>query len=166
MSYAELQFIKAEILARQGNDPEAKAAVLEAIKAAFEITNVNVESAQYSWGFGYGGAPLTDSDAQDYYDAVIDPLSGEDLLAEIMVQKYLSFHGANGGSVEAFNDVRRLKAEGKNYIVLANPKNGSKFPLRCGYGSSDTTTNPNVQAAFGDGSYVYTENVWWAGGSR
>lgn len=166
LSYAELQFIKAEVLARQKKEAEAKAAALEAISAAFEITNVNVESAQYSWGFAYEGDYLTASDAVDYYDAVIAPKSGDALLGEIMVQKYLSFHGANGGSVEAFNDVRRLKAEGKNYITLANPKNSSKFPLRCGYGSSDTTTNPHVKDAFGDGSYVFTENVWWAGGSR
>lgn len=167
LSYSELQFIKAEILARQGKDEDAKEATLEAITAAFEITNTNIESAEESWGFGYSGPMLTEDDAKEYFNAVIDPLSGENLLAEIMVQKYLSFHGANGGSVEAYNDIRRLKAEGKDYITLANPKNADgKFPLRCGYGSSDTTTNPNVQKAFGDGSYVFTENVWWAGGNR
>ena len=164
LSYSELQFIKAEILARQGKDNEAKQAVLEAVKAAFEITNTNVECAMYSWGFGYAGDFLTDEDAEAYCERVIDPLSGDALLAEIMVQKYIAFHGANGGSVEAYNDIRRLKAEGKDYIKLANPS--QKFPLRAGYGSSDTTTNPNVQAAFGDGSYVFTENVWWAGGNR
>ena len=53
------------------------------------------------------------------------------------------------------------------YITLENPKNATTgFPLRFGYGSSDTTTNPNIKAAFGDGSYVFTENVWWAGGTR
>jgi hypothetical protein len=166
LSYAELQFIKAEVLARMGRTVEAKAATEEAIKAAFEITNVNVESAQNCWGFGYEGDYLSDADAIAYYDAVVAPKTGEAFLAEVMVQKYLSFHGANGGSVEAFNDIRRLKAEGKNYISLANPKNSTKFPLRCGYGSSDTTTNPNVQTAFGDGSYVYKEPVWWAMGTK
>lgn len=164
LSYSELQFIKAEVLARQGKDAEAKEAALEAISAAFEITNINIASAQYSWGFGYEGDYLTDEDAAAYCERVIDPLSGEALLGEIMVQKYISFHGANGGSIEAYNDIRRLKAEKKNFIVLANPN--TKFPLRAGYGSSDTTTNPNVQTAFGDGSYVFTENVWWAGGTR
>ena len=166
ISYAELQFIKAEVLARQSKETEAKEAALEAIKAAFEITNVNVESAQYSWGFGYEGAYLTDADAEAYYNAVVDPKSGDALLGEIMVQKYLSFHGANGGSVEAYNDVRRLKAEGKNYITLANPKNSSKFPQRCIYGSSDTTTNPNVQEAAKDINYVFTQPVWWAMGTK
>lgn len=166
LSYAELCFIKAEVLARQGKDPEAKAAVKEAIEATFDIVNTNVESAMYAWGFTYEGELLDDADADAYYTAVVAPLSGNALLAEIMVQKYLSFHGANGGSLEAYNDVRRLKAAGENYITLANPNNATKFPLRCGYGSSDTTTNPNVQSAFGDGSYVYTEPVWWALGNR
>jgi hypothetical protein len=38
--------------------------------------------------------------------------------------------------------------------------------LRYPYGSEDVTTNVNVRTAYGDGSYVYTENVWWAGGTR
>ena len=55
---------------------------------------------------------------------------------------------------------------GDNFIVLDNPLNPSKFPLRFTYGSDDVTTNENVRNAYGDGSYVYTENVWWAGGTR
>lgn len=51
----------------------------------------------------------------------------------------------------------------KTGIDLKNP---GKFPLRLPYGNDDTTTNPNVQAAYGNGQYVYTENVWWAGGTR
>ena len=119
-----------------------------------------------SWGFEYAGDMLSEDDATAYAESVLGNLDGDKLLAEIMVQKYLSFHGSNGGSVEAYNDVRRLMAEGKSYIKLDNPNNASKFPLRLGYGSSDTTTNPNVKSAFGDGSYVFTENVWWAGGTR
>ena len=66
-------------------------------------------------------------------------------------------------AVEAYNDYRRLKAMGNDFIKLANPL---KFPLRFTYGSEDVTTNENVRSAYGDGSYVYTENVWWAGGTR
>ncbi len=167
LSYAELQFIKAEVLSRKGNDAEAKDAALEALKATFDIVNTNVMSAMYAWGFTYDGDLLDDTAAEDYFNAVVAPLAGDDLLAEIMVQKYLHFHGSNGGSVEAYNDIRRLMASGEDFIELANPKNAAgKFPLRCGYGSSDTTTNPNIQSAFGDGSYVFTEPVWWAGGKR
>ena len=178
LSYAELQFMKAEVLARKGSYTEARAALKNGLAEAFDNVNAMVQSAQKfqdAYGYGvygpfYGGDYLTDSDVNNYVTTVFDPIADADLLAEIMVQKYLFFQNANGGSVQAYNDVRRLMAEGngaENYIVLENPKNAEGlFPLRCGYGSSDTTTNPNVKAAFGDGKYVFTENVWWAGGTR
>ena len=110
--------------------------------------------------------PLTDADAEAYADRILDGLTGEDLLKEVLVQKYIAMYGANGESTEAYNDVRRLKALGEEFIELANPKNSNRFPLRFGYANSDTQANPNVKAAFGDGQYVYKEPVWWAGGSR
>jgi len=56
---------------------------------------------------------------------------------------------------------------GDNVIDLENPRNGENlFPKRFTYGSSDVTTNVNVREAYGDGRYVYSEDVWWAGGSR
>lgn len=175
LSYAEVEFIKAEILARTGDYPSARLELDKAIQATFENVNATVESAQQFpdiYGYGvygpvYAGEYLSAADASDYSARVFGSLADEELLKEIMIQKYLFFHNANGGAVEAYNDVRRLKAAGEDFITLANPKNAAgKFPLRCGYGSSDTTTNPNVQAAFGDGSYVYTEPVWWALGSK
>ena len=80
-----------------------------------------------------------------------------------MIQKYLALWGASGEATETFSDIRRLMALNENFIALKNP---GKYPLRCPYGNSDTTTNPEVKAAYGDGNYVYTEPVWWAGGSR
>lgn len=175
LSYAEVEFIKAEVLARKNRYDDARDALKTALAETFNYVNDAVKSAQKwpdEYGYGvygpfYDGEYLSDDDVQAYVDNVFAPLADNKLLGEIMVQKYLSFRGANGGAIEAFNDIRRLKAKGENFITLANPKNASgKFPLRCGYGSSDTTTNPNVQKAFGDGSYVFTENVWWAGGNR
>ncbi|WDF69273.1 hypothetical protein PQ465_02555 [Sphingobacterium oryzagri] len=84
-------------------------------------------------------------------------------LKEIEIQKYLAFSGASGESTEMYNDIRRWKALGASNVVLENSK---RFPLRLPYGNSETTTNPNVQQAYGNGQYVYTENVWWAGGTR
>ena len=91
------------------------------------------------------------------------PLFDANPLKEVMIQKYLAFWGASGESTETYNDIRRMKALGENFITLANP---NKFPLRCPYGSDDVLANPNVSAAQGDGQFVYSENVWWAGGSR
>lgn len=161
LSFAELQYIKAEALARRGGDPTD--AFEKALRATFDNVNDNVRFAA-SWGFD--GKGISDAHIDSYVTArtaVCD-------LGEILLQKYLYFHNANGGSVEAYNDIRRLMAEGggaESYILLENPNNATKgFPLRFGYGSSDTTTNPHIRAAFGDGSYVFSENVWWAGGNR
>ena len=79
------------------------------------------------------------------------------------LQKYFALWGASGEATESYNDVRRMKGLGENFIELKNP---NSFPLRCPYGNSDTTTNAEVKAAYGNGQYVYSENVWWAGGSR
>ena len=49
-----------------------------------------------------------------------------------------------------------LKSLGEDIYGLQNP---GKFPLRCPYGNDDTTTNPNIQAAYGDGQYVFTETM-------
>lgn len=170
MSYYELQFLKAEALARLGRDAEAKACVKLALEQAFENTEASVQAALASGQLFMPdddeSTPLTAADADEYFERIVEPLNGNDLLAEIMVQKYLAMYGANGESLETYNDIRRMMALGENFVKLENAKNNSKFPLRYSYGSDDTTTNPNVQAAFGNGQYVYSEPVWWAGGSR
>ena len=118
----------------------------------------------------YGGIeepdsdPLTAEDADDYFDNVVAPLFDADPLKETMVQKYIGLWGANGETVETYADIRRLKAEGKDVYGLINP---GKFPLRCPYGQDDIVANPNITKIYTDaGNYVFTENVWWAGGSR
>jgi hypothetical protein len=172
LSYHELLFIKAEALARKG-DRAAESVLKEAVITAIANTERSVEAAlnapalaSYIASQGYFSKPtkpVDESEAATYFDTKVKPLFDANPLKEVMIQKYLAFHGASGESTEAYNDVRRLKALNENFITLANP---NKFPLRAGYGNSDTTTNPNVKAAFGDGQYVYSEPVWWAGGTR
>lgn len=120
-----------------------------------------------------GTCTLSAADVADYFQANVLPLYKSNGLKEVMTQKYLAFFGASGESVEAYCDYRRMLGAGENLIELANPKNAispahptGMFPLRCVYGSGDTTTNPKVYDAYGDGSYVYSEPVWWAGGNR
>ena len=82
-----------------------------------------------------------------------------------MNQKYIAFYEEE--ALEAYSDIRRLEAMGDDVIELKNPYNQTVgFPQRFTYGSADVTTNPNVAAAYGDGKYIYTEKVWWAGGTR
>lgn len=149
LSYHEVQFLKAEAylrLATPDND-KAKEALKKAVVAALSKANTKIDA----------------DDAADYFDNVVEGRFNAKPLEEVMVQKYIAFYEEE--AIEAYNDVRRLKAKGENFIQLSHPE-PNNFPLRFTYGSSDITTNPNVRNAYGDGSYVYTEKVWWAGGSR
>ena len=172
LSYHELLFIKAEVEARKADNNSAKATLQDAIAAAFDNFEVNVSAAQNAPSLlAYGGlddfaqAPLTAADAAAYYTADVDALFTADPLQEILIQKYIAQWGANGEALESYADVRRLKAEGKGAIYsLANP---GKFPLRAPYGQDDVVANPNIKALYTDGgNYVFSEPVWWAGGTR
>ena len=148
LSYHEIEFLKAEAYVRLNNLPAAKDALKKGIIAAFQKANIN----------------LTGDDAEDYFNDEVSALFDASPLSEVMNQKYIAFFEEE--AAEVYNDIRRLKAMGDNVISLANPFNVNRFPLRYSYGSEDVTTNANVREAYGDGNYIYTENVWWAGGSR
>ncbi|WP_270088631.1 SusD/RagB family nutrient-binding outer membrane lipoprotein [Sphingobacterium sp. SYP-B4668] len=170
LSYHELQFLKAEAMQRLGRstaqiEPVLKAAIAAAIvnseksvKAAFDAPTVNANG-----GLTETSAAIAQTDIDAYFADEVKPLFQANPLKEIVIQKYLAFFGASGESTEMYNDIRRWKGLGENLVELKNP---NKFPLRLPYGNSETTTNPNVEAAYGNGTYVYSENVWWAGGTR
>ena len=148
LSYHEIEFLKAEAYVRLNNLPDAEEALENGITAAFQKENIG----------------LTADDAADYFnDRVLSRFNGSPL-SEVMNQKYIAFFEEE--ALEAYNDIRRLKAMGDNVITLNNPFNTNKFPWRYTYGTADVTTNFNVREAYGDGTYVYTEKVWWAGGTR
>lgn len=165
LSYHELQFLKAEALCRLDRTQEAEGALKEGVIAGIVNAKAAIESAEDYLGTDLitVNATLDETVAEDYFDNEVRPLFTANPLKETMIQKYLAFWGASGEATEMFNDIRRWKAEEKEYVTL---KNTRKFPLRCPYGNSDTTTNPEVKAAYGDGQYVYTEPVWWAKGTR
>nr|WP_320118719.1 SusD/RagB family nutrient-binding outer membrane lipoprotein [uncultured Marinifilum sp.] len=150
LSYHEIEFLKAEAYARQNDLVNASASLKKAIVAACAKSNINISQA----------------DAEAYFTDEVEGklLDQNSTTKEVMIQKYIAFFEEE--ALEAYNDIRRLKAMGDDFIDLDNPLNSSKFPLRFAYGSEDVTTNVNVREAYGDGSYVYSENVWWAGGSR
>jgi hypothetical protein len=149
MSYHEVEFLKAEAYVRLNQLDDAEAALKNAVVAAFQKENIG----------------LTAEDAEAYFEASVLPNFNSNALSEVMNQKYIAFFEEE--AVEAYNDYRRLVAQGNDVIQLDNPKNdANQFPQRFTYGNSDVTTNVNVRNAYGDGNYVYTEKVWWAGGSR
>lgn len=166
LSYHELKFIEAEALCRLGGRTnEASLALEEAIVAAFATLNSTIDDGLASWGIE-GSASLSEEAARQYFEDNVKPLFTANSLKETMIQKYLAFFGASGESVEAYSDYRRLKSANENFIELKNPLNSNEFPQRFGYGADDVLANPPIKAAFGDGQYVYTEPVWWAGGTR
>lgn len=165
LSYHELLYLKAEAEARLGNTANAETALKTALSVGFANLSNSITAVGYK-------ALLNDSVSNAYYLASVKPLFDANPVKEIMNQKYLSFVGASGESVEAYNDYRRMLGLEENFVTLENPLNGNplirdgKFPLRFVYGNSDVLANPNVAGLVGDGTYVYTEPVWWAGGTR
>ena len=150
LSKAELYFILAETEQRTGADYNADLAT--AIEASFA---------------DYGSFGVTLASTADQYVASLASKLAADPLKEIMIQKYIS--QCRDEQLETFNDYRRLDANGESgkYVTLTNPNNkNNRLPQRLPYGNSDVVANPNVSQAYGDGMYVFTEKVWWAGGSR
>ena len=162
MSESELYFILAEAQAMLGQD--AKDAFQKAVKS-------NVKE-YFAIGGGVIEESIDDAGIQEYLDN-ITPLFAADPLKEIRIQKYLA--QTRGEVIETYNDMRRIiYTDGKYPVEMKNPNNtssvGNRWPLRLPYGDSDVVSNPNVTAAFGSGNeagmYIFTENVWWAGGNR
>jgi len=156
-SKAEIYFIRAEVKARLGQD--AKADFEEGVKAAIEDVAKASDDA------------ISDEDVTAYL-ANVSALFDANPLSEILVQKYLS--QIRDEQIECYNDIRRCKyVDGSYPVAMTNPKNTqagvNRWPLRIPYGESDVTSNPNVAAAFGSGSeggkYIFTDPVWWAGGT-
>jgi hypothetical protein len=148
LSYHEVEFLKAEAYVRMNDLVNAEEALKKAIAAAFTKVNIG----------------LTEAEAGEYFTASVKAKFDANPLSEVMNQKYIALFEEE--AIEAYNDYRRLKAMGNDVIKLDNPKNANQFPLRFTYGSADVTTNANVRDAYGNGTYVYSENVWWAGGTR
>ena len=147
-SISELYFILAEAQLRTGED------ATEAFQTAVKNSVVEV----YGF-FGEDG-----NAAADEYVATL----GTPTLQTLFEQKYLA--QCVDEQVETYNDLRRLEAMGESYINLTNPNNTqsgvNRFPYRLPYANSSVLANPSIKEAYGDGYYIYSEKIWWAGGNR
>lgn len=152
MSESELYFILAETQLRSGED--ATTAFQTAVEASVTevLTWFSKESASDI-------ATAASTYAQSF--TTID-------LKTVFEQKYVA--QALDEQVETYNDLRRLKAMGEEYVVLTNPKNTqsgiNRYPERLPYGNSGVVSNPNVNAAYGDGTYIYSTKTWINGGGE
>ena len=88
-------------------------------------------------------------------------------LQTLFEQKYIA--QCVDEQVETYNDIRRLKAMGESYITLTNPLNTqsgiNRYPECLPYGNSSVLGNPNINDAYGDGTYIYTNKTWINGGN-
>lgn len=150
MSKSELYFILAEAKMRLGQD--ASADFKTAVEASFK-DYANSDAYPSKTGFVNNGAE---------YAAGL-PVT----LKEIMTQKYLS--QCRDEQIEAYNDIRRCRALGENWIELKNPLNtqgGANFwPERLPYGNSSVVSNPAINEAFNNID-IYKDKVWLFGGSK
>ncbi len=96
---------------------EAKSALKAAITAGFENLENSIIDAADTW-VADGDSDLGADVAEAYFTDEVEPLFDANPLQETMIQKYLAFFGASGESLEAYNDYRRLKGAGENFIVL------------------------------------------------
>lgn len=154
-SKSELYFILAEAKARLGQD--AKADFEIAIKASMEDYAAS------------SGEAIADDEVAEYLAGNTATKFAANPLSEILVQKYIA--QTRDEQLETYNDIRRCRyVDGSYPVAMTNPKNtqanANRWPLRLPYGASDVLSNPNVKAASGDGMYIFTDNVWWAGGNR
>lgn len=149
MSEAELYFILAEAYMRKGNVDDAHMYFNDAVRAAFgDLENI--------YGVDFG--------ADDFLAQWSEGVT----LSDIMAQKYVS--QIRDEQIETYNDLRRCAALGEEHITLTNPYNTqsgiNRWPLRLPYGNSGVISNSNIKAAYGDGSYIFTEKIWLYGGTR
>lgn len=143
-SLHELYFILAECQARSGED------ATEAFQAGVATS---IDEIGSWFGEELGGAEFAAS-----LDATLE---------NIMQQKYLAM--CIDEQVETYNDLRRCKAMGEEWIKLTNPKNTqgglNRWPNMLPYGNGSVSSNPNIAAAFGDGMYIYEKKCWIFGGN-
>ncbi len=93
----------------------------------------------------------------DYFETEVVPrLTEGNELREIMTQKYIAFFDRE--AIQAYNDYRRT-----GYPEMKNPNNATTgFPHRAPYPVSEVSSNPaNVPNV-----NVFTDKVWWAGGTE
>lgn len=161
-SKSELYFILAEAKARLGQD-------------ALSDFNTAVAASIDDYNTASTGVvdPISDNDASAFVASLADRFNAIPL-KEIMIQKYIA--QTRDEQIETYNDMRRcMYSDGLTidtyYVPMTNPNNedGARWPVCLPYGESDVVSNPNVAAAYGSGNeggtYVFTKNVWFAGGS-
>ncbi len=131
ITYTEVEFMKAECLAKTGNDAGAQAALKSAVSASLNE---------------YG---VFDADWFTTFSGEVDALTGNDLYQRIMTEKWVALMY----NFEAYNDWRRTGFP----ALTPNPAAGGKeIPRRFPYATDPITYNPNTPA-----DVTIWDHIWW-----
>ncbi|MCE4565583.1 SusD/RagB family nutrient-binding outer membrane lipoprotein [Maribellus sp. CM-23] len=139
MTYHELKFIEAEAKFRTGS-----ATWSQSLQAAVEAN------------FVFHG--LTAAQGTIYFNASVSPLlTAGNELKEILTQKYIALYEHE--AIEVYNDYRRVPS----FLTLNNPNNQTtgfvwRFPYPTSEEASNSANVPEVN--------VFSDKVWWAGGTE
>ena len=118
MTYAELQFIKAEAAMRKNDPALAHQAYLNGINGHFDFINRSYSSLRGNANL-YHGAPISATERNNYLASDnVAQTPGDLTLTDIMSQKYIALFG--WGFVETWVDLRRY-----HYNVDLDPKTGN-----------------------------------------
>lgn len=124
MTYAEIQFIKAEAAFIKGDKTMALAAYKKGIDASMDFVNLNtIASTTYPVT-----TLITTAERSAYTNNVnVVPAAAADLtMSQIILQKYISLFGF--GNLEAWTDMRKYKYDNVNiYKTMALPTGGGLF---------------------------------------
>ncbi|MGN7723831.1 SusD/RagB family nutrient-binding outer membrane lipoprotein [Chitinophaga sp. 22620] len=133
MTYAEIQFIKAEAAYRMADYTTALDAYDKGIRAHFDFIN-NTRMPRGNTTL-YNGQPIPDSSRNMYLNAPFVKRTEATLtLADIMLQKYIALWG--WGFTETWVDLRRFY-----YGVIPDPRNGQ--PVYKGFELPSTLSGQN-----------------------
>ncbi|WP_080238505.1 SusD/RagB family nutrient-binding outer membrane lipoprotein [Spirosoma rigui] len=159
MTYAELQFIKAEAAFKKGDRATALAAYKNGIGASIDMLN----------SFEVDGTKrITTADRTKYLTSKAVAQAEADLkLSDIMLQKYIALYGY--GQLESWVDMRRYQYSADVYTGFALP--ASLFPdnngkpaqrVRPRYNSEYVWNLPSLQKFGADKPDYHTVEMWFS----
>lgn len=165
MTYAEIQFIKAEAAFIKGDKTLALSAYKKGIEASIDFVNLNtVVSTSYPIT-----ATITATEKNDFLANLnVVPTEANLTMSHIILQKYISLFGF--GNLEAWTDMRKYHYDNVNiYKTMAFPSslfadNGGKLPYRVRprFNSEYVWNFASLQAIGADKVDYHTVEMWYS----
>ena len=165
MTYAEIQFIKAEAAFKKGDKTLALAAYKKGIEASIDFVNLNtVVSTSYPIT-----SAITATEKNTFLANLnVVPAEANLTMSHIILQKYISLFGF--GNLEAWTDMRKYHYDNVNiYKTMAFPTllfadNGGKLPYRVRprFNSEYVWNFASLQAIGADKVDYHTVEMWFS----